>query len=38
MLLLTGAVPIEKLPLLIGEIEVNEQEVKIPHCRLFELT
>jgi NAD(P)H-hydrate repair Nnr-like enzyme with NAD(P)H-hydrate dehydratase domain len=29
MLLLTGAVPIEKLPLLIGEIEVNEQGVKI---------
>jgi hypothetical protein len=29
MLLLAGAVPIEKLPLLIGEIEVNEQRVRI---------
>jgi len=29
MLLLAGAVPIDKLPLLIGEIEVNELEVKI---------
>jgi hypothetical protein len=29
MLLLTGAVPIDKLPLLIGEIEANEQGVKI---------
>jgi NAD(P)H-hydrate repair Nnr-like enzyme with NAD(P)H-hydrate dehydratase domain len=29
MLLLAGAVPIEKLPLLIGEIEVDEQGVKI---------
>ncbi len=29
MLLLTGAVPIDKLPLLIGEIEVNEQRVRI---------
>ncbi len=29
MLLLAGAVPIDKLPLLIGEIEVNEQGVKI---------
>jgi len=29
MLLLAGAVPIDKLPLLIGEIEVDEQGVKI---------
>ena len=29
MLLLAGAVPIDKLPLLIGEIEVSEQGVKI---------
>ena len=29
MLLLAGAVPIEKLPLLIGEIEVNGQGIKI---------
>ena len=29
MLLLAGAVPIDKLPLLIGEIEVNEQRVRI---------
>ena len=29
MLLLAGAVPIDKLPLLIGEIEVNEQGVRI---------
>jgi NAD(P)H-hydrate repair Nnr-like enzyme with NAD(P)H-hydrate dehydratase domain len=29
MLLLAGAVPIEKLPLLIGEIEVNEHKVRI---------
>jgi len=29
MLLLTGAVPIDKLPLLIGEIEVNGQGIKI---------
>jgi len=29
MLLLAGAVPIDKLPLLIGEIEVNEQGIRI---------
>jgi len=29
MLLLAGAVPIEKLPLLIGEIEVDERRVRI---------
>ena len=29
MLLLAGAVPIDKLPLLIGEIEVDERRVRI---------